>query len=66
MIENQDDIRHMTAIALIKALDKAHPHECIGPDEDVIKAHRRAAKRELVDSLVVLLDDVENAFAYED
>ncbi|SFZ81679.1 hypothetical protein SAMN02983003_0630 [Devosia enhydra] len=55
------DLPQLNAQGLIELLDQAYPHECIRPDEDIIAAHRRAAKRELVDELINLLSQARDA-----
>jgi hypothetical protein len=41
------------SVDLIAELDKAIRHECIRPGESIEDAHRRAGKRELIDSLLL-------------
>lgn len=40
------------AVDLIRELDANFPHRCLNIGEDLIAAHRYAAKRELVDALL--------------
>lgn len=40
------------AVDLILELDKSFPHRCVSVGEDLVAAHRYAAKRELVDALL--------------
>lgn len=44
------------ATDLVRALDKSHPHRCIQPGQSEIDAHRYAAKRELIDHLLLRLE----------
>lgn len=39
---------------LIEQLDEMYPETCIGPNESVEAAHRRAGKRDLINRLVKL------------
>jgi hypothetical protein len=55
------DLPQLNAQGLIELLDRTYPHECIRPDEDIIPAHRRAAKRELIDELLNLLGQAQDA-----
>lgn len=55
------DLPQLNAQGLIELLARTYPHECIRADEDVIAAHRRAAKRELIDELLNLMDQAKDA-----
>lgn len=56
MIDPEIVVGTLSARDLISLLDEAHPPRCIGPTESLEQAHRYAGARELIESLVTLLE----------
>lgn len=55
--DNILNIEVMSAVDLIKALDRIYPERCISPLDTLESAHRYAGRRSLVVELLGLLDE---------
>jgi len=60
-MKQKENLSTMTVHELVDWLDKQYPHRCIRETESTADAHRRAGKRDVVDTLINRLQREENA-----
>lgn len=60
MKQHKKNVSTMSVHELVDWLNENHPVRCIALDESLAQAHRRAGRREIIDSLINRLEREEN------